>query len=172
MAQAIEVAFGDRVVKFGSRDKVQAGAFNPSEPGWLRFYFRDGTARVYNLTELSQEVQDRLRHHGAKQKLVDKFASAETPEECIAAVDAVWDALVGGSWGVRGEGGGGILAEAVARVTGAPIEKVREQLRAMSDADKAKLRKTPKVLAAIHAIELERAANGDGGDDILDQFGA
>jgi hypothetical protein len=174
MLDACVVQFGSRSVKFGKGDKVKVAAFDPSAPHKVTMFFRHAEIREYDLTRLTDEVRQRLEHHGAKQKLVDKFASASTAAECVAAVDAVWASLRGGEWNLRGERGAGeelmILAEAVARVKGIATDSALKTLSGMSEADRKKIRALPKILEMVQTIERERAAASDGDESALDAF--
>lgn len=120
--------------------------------------------------------------HGAKQKLVDAAAISRDPETGKAAtletkraaVNEVFERLTSGQWyKVRGEGSGGsggLLYRALVRMYAGrkTAEEIKTYLEARTDAEKAALRKTPKVAAIIEEIRAESAdAAGIDGNELL-----
>ena len=54
--------------------------------------------RVYDATELSEEMLNRLIVHGLAQKLGDSYAGRDDHEDCT---EAVWSNLMAGNWGAE-----------------------------------------------------------------------
>lgn len=121
---------------------------------------------------LTEEIQRYATLHGLKQKLVDAAAisrnpgdgSSATPEDKAAAVRDVLSRLLAGEWNKRREGTatGGLLLRALAILYPARTrEQLVEFLAGKSDAEKAALRRNPKVAGIIEEI---RAADGEAAD--------
>lgn len=159
----------------------------------LTLTFSNGKALTLNAGEiqtfvpgdLSAEVMASAMLHGLKQKLVDAAAISRDPSNGRAAtietkynaVKEVFDRLIAGQWNKQREGGtatGGLLLAALIRAYPA---KTEEQLRAFlsgkTDAEKAALRKNPKIAAIIEEIKAERGAEPSAvGDDLLAELEA
>ena len=113
--------------------------------------------------------------HGLKQKLVDAAAISRNPETGRAAsatdkcnaVKEVYYRLLAGEWNKVRAGGagtsGGLLFRALCRMYDGrkSADELRIVLAAKTDAEKAALRKNPKVAGIIEEIRAESA----GGDD-------
>lgn len=132
---------------------------------------------------LSFEVLRYATMHGLKQKLVDAAAISRNPDtgrsatvsEKLAAVDEVLQRLLAGEWNKRREGNGGsggLLFSALCRLYPAKApEALREFLDGKTDAEKAALRKNPKVAAIIEEIRAERAGDeGVDSDELLGEL--
>lgn len=154
------------------------------DPGAGRLVLTFANGRVITLTtrELSGEIGAMAVLHGLKQKLVDAAAISRNPdtgrsatiEDKFSAVHDVYQRLLSGLWNEPREGGGGgsLLFKALCRVfANKTPDAIRSWLDGKTDAEKAALRKNPKVAAAILAIQAEQA-NTDGidTDAMLDEL--
>ncbi len=150
------------------------------EGGVLSLTFSNGEVLTLNTDNLSGEIQHAAMMHGLKQKLVDAAAISRDPSNGRAAtietkynaVKEVFDRLLAGQWNKQREGGiatGGLLFAALVRMYPAKSEEqLRSFLAGKSDAEKAALRKNPKVAALIEEIKAERGAEpGVAGEDLL-----
>ena len=127
---------------------------------------------------LTEEVQRYATLHGFKQKLVDAAAisrnpvdgSSATPADKAAAVHDVLARLLAGEWNKRREGNptGGLLLRALAVLYPSKArEQLIEFLAGKTDAEKAALRRNPKVSAIIEEL---RAADGEAADVDTDEM--
>lgn len=125
---------------------------------------------TYRVTagELSFDILRMATMHGLKQKLVDAAAIGRDPDTGrtaspqikIAAMEEVLNRLLAGEWNKRREGNptGGLLLRALARLYPTRTrEQLVEFLAGKSDAEKAALRRNPKVAAVIEEIRAESA---------------
>lgn len=111
--------------------------------------------------------------HGLKQKLVDAAAISRNPDtgrsatvdDKVAAVNEIFARLVAGEWNKRREGGagtGGMLFRALCIMfPDKPADAVREFLAKKSDAEKAALRRNPKVAAIMDTLRDEGDVDSD-----------
>ena len=143
--------------------------------GSLGLAFANGKNLTIQLRDLSPELLEQAALHGLKQKLVDAAAISRNPDTGRAAsiddkyeaVRTVFDRLLSGSWNAVREGGsgasGGLLFRALCRMYEGrkTAEDIKEFLEGKSDAEKAALRKNPKIAAIIDTL---RAEKGDGGN--------
>jgi hypothetical protein len=133
--------------------------------------------------DLSPEMQREAMAHGLSQKLGDATAIGRDPDTGRSATVAdKWNALVevysrllGGEWNAQREGGGnagGLLYRALLRYYGdkKTPEQVREWLNAKTDAEKAALRKNPKIAAIILEIQAEGVDPEIDTDEMLDEL--
>lgn len=119
--------------------------------------FNDGRTVELRFEDLTERMMLELAAHGANAKVGDSYSGCGgNMDVAIAEAKETVKALLAGDWNRRG-GEGGILAEALARVTGKPMEEVIEALN-KPEADKTKLQKNKKVKAAMAAIRAERLA--------------
>lgn len=134
----------------------------------LKLEFAHGKVLFVHPDKLTAELQRMAKLHGLKQKLVDAAAISRNPdtgrsatiEDKYAAVKAVYDRLLSGAWNEPREGGGAgsLLYKALCRMQPSKTpEAIREWLDKKSDAEKAALRKNPKVAAIILEIQAENA---------------
>lgn len=140
-------------------------------PLGVRVVFTDGRQVSVGFDELSEAMKMELMAHGLSQKLGDSYSQAKgNLNYAFAECEGVAEALKRGEWNRRGGGkaGQGILAEAIARLTGKDVAEVAALLAAKDDEARKALRKDPRVAAEIKAIELERAkakaAKAEGSD--------
>lgn len=147
----------------------------------LALTFANGQGLVLQVGDLSPAIIGQAVMHGLKQKLVDAAAIARNPDtgrsatvnDKYEAVKAVYDRLLAGQWNAirTGEGGGngGLLFRALVKMYDGrktPAD-IREFLEGKTDAEKAALRKNPKVAAIIETL---RAAPDTDTDAMLDEL--
>lgn len=144
----------------------------------LTLRFANGRTLTIQVGDLSPAILAQATMHGLKQKLVDAAAISRDPATGRAAtidtkfdaVNAVLGRLCAGEWNKRREGSptGGLLLRALVRLY---PTKAREDLISFldgkSDAEKAALRRNPKVAAVIEEIRGEDAADGAVDSDSL-----
>lgn len=142
-----------------------------------------GESVLIDPARLSSEVLRYATLHGLKQKLVDAAAISRDPEtgrsatvaDKLAAVQDVLDRLLAGEWNKRRESGptGGVLLRALMRLQPAKSrEDLVEWLGTKSDAEKAALRRNPKVAAIIAEIQAEDGSkSGVDSDALLEELG-
>lgn len=134
------------------------------ETGSVTFKFSDGSEALFDVTRVSDEIRAKLALHGASQKIGDSYAGAgddEIADPLAYAKERVADTiaqLYAGDWRTVTVGGGGILAEAMAAVSGLSREDCAAQLVELNDDEKKELRKKPKIAAALARIKLARDA--------------
>jgi len=135
--------------------------------------------RVYADT-LIPSILDQAVMHGLKQKLVDAAAISRNPDTGMSAtiadkydaVKTVFDRLMAGEWNavrVGGGNSGGLLYRALVRLYGErkTADQLKEYLAGKSDAEKAALRKNPKIAAIIAEIQAENADDSIDSDELL-----
>jgi hypothetical protein len=127
--------------------------------GQVVFDWADGQKEGYGLNDLSEEMVVRLAIHGLAQKLGDSYAGAKSVKEAQDNVAYLFAALASGDWTIKGErtSTGGIWAEALAAVTGQPIEACAAKLAEMDEAQLKVIKANPQMKAAKAKIDLERA---------------
>lgn len=142
--------------------------------------FADGTKLNVATDQFSFAITTMAIMHGLKQKLVDAAALSRNPDtgrsatvaDKKAAVMEVYGRLMEGNWNKPRDGAsapkGGLLFAALVRMQpGKNPEDIRGWLDGKTDAEKAALRKNPKVAAIIAEIQAERAKAGDVDTDAL-----
>lgn len=128
----------------------------------LTIRFENGAELRCDSNQLSEETKTRLMMHGLSQKVGDSYASSESLGEAVANAEGQWENLRNGEWAARS--GGGILAEALARVTGKDLAECIAAVRKLDDKNKKALMKDARILTAIAQIHAERAK--DAGSDL------
>ena len=150
----------------------------------LALTFANGETITMHGGALNIDVQQYAMMHGLKQKLVDAAAISRNPETGRAAtvedkyqaVKAVFDRLLGGQWNATREGGGnagGLLAQALTRMYAGrkTAEDVKAFLADKTDAEKAALRKNPRVAQIIEDIRAEQGKDaGIDADELLGEL--
>lgn len=147
----------------------------------LRLAFANGLELVLQTRDLAPSIIAQAVLHGLKQKLVDAAAISRNTEtgrpatvaDKYEAVKAVYDRLLAGQWNATREGGaptGGLLLQALCRMYAG--RKTADELKAFladkTDAEKAALRKNPRIAQHIADIRAEQAKDGGiDSDDIL-----
>lgn len=151
----------------------------PTASDKLTLTFADGRVLALSLIELSPTIIAQATMHGLKQKLVDAAAISRNPDTGRAAsLDDKYDAvaevfhrLIAGEWNKRREGTatGGLLLRALCRLYPARThEQILTYLAGKSEAEKAALRRNPKVAAIIDDIRAEDGRDGGiDSDDLL-----
>lgn len=135
-----------------------------SDTGVVTFDFADGKTLSFDTNKLSQEMKNELMFHGASQKIGDSYAGKTKANDFAgaqAAAQQVIDDLYAGNWKSSGDGEGrprlAELAEAIARLKNAPIEKAMAAVEAATDEMRKAWRSNAEVKAAIQSIRLEKA---------------
>lgn len=156
-------------------------------PATLVIKFSHGKELTLETESLSPEILSYAICHGLKQKLVDAAAISRnqdtgrsaTVDDKYHAVNDVFGRLLAGEWNKRREGGGasgGLLYRALVRVYEGrkTPDQIKEWLDGITDAQKAALRKNPKVSKVIDEIRAEDGTENDGEDLLaeLEDFGA
>lgn len=148
----------------------------------LSLTFSNGKKLTVYASEVSSSILNEALWHGMKQKLVDAAAISRNPdtgrsatiEDKFSAVHDVYQRLLSGLWNEPREGGGGgsLLFKALCRVFDKKTpEAIRTWLDGKTDAEKAALRKNPKVAQAILDIQAEAAGASDiDTDAMLDEL--
>lgn len=159
--------------KAKARKRVIVGVDNL--PIGVRFEFTNGHSHEVRFEYFSAEMQAWLTFNGVSQKFGDSYSKSANADEAEALFLALVDQVKGGVWAARGgSGGSSDLAEAVARVTGKPVDAIREKLATMDEDALKALAKRPDVKAALKAIQAERATKAaeamDEDDDGLAAF--
>lgn len=152
----------------------------------LRITFGDASLAtiVVDASRLSEDISQQALMHGLKQKLIDAAAISRNPDtgrsasvaDKYEAIREVWERLLSGQWNKVREGGagggtGGLLLRALVRMyAGKQTETaLREYLAERTDAEKAALRKNPKVTRIIEEIRAESTDDsGIDSDALLD----
>lgn len=123
--------------------------------------FRNGETRVFTLPPA---MVNQFALHGAEQKLGDEIAGLKEIDDAVMAVDELIDRLYNGEWGVKREASGmagtSVLARALVEVTGKPIEKVKEFLKAKTQAEKIALRADTRIKTVVDRLEAAKVAKG------------
>lgn len=132
----------------------------------LTVTFTNGQSLICDGKALDESIWARLAMHGLSQKVGDSYASAESVDEAFAAAQATWDGLLSGDWATRS--GGGILAEALAKVTGKDLVECIAAIRKLDDKSKRKLAKDARILSAI--AEIQKARAGESAGDLANLF--
>lgn len=151
MAEAIAV---EKKVKFCEKEYDM-------DTGVCHFTFGNGTELQLDTNTLTEDIQLNLRLHGAVQKVGDSFSGVKGNfAEGIANAQGVIEALKAGNWGVeRGDARPRLaeLAQAIAKLKNAPLEKATLAVESANDEQRAAWRSNPAVKHAIQEIRLEAA---------------
>ena len=154
----------------------------------LTLTFSSGQTITVCANQLQESIRGYALMHGLKQKLVDAAAISCNPEtgrpataeDKFYAVKEVFDRITdvaNPQWNKPRESAGtvagGLLFKALCRMyaTKTP-EYIREFLAKKTDAEKAALRKNPRVAEIIETIKAENAKDDDSGDSdaMLDEL--
>lgn len=126
----------------------------------VEFVFTNGKKLVCDSRDLPANMQAYAMCHGISARVGDSFAGAAKQDDPVGwAYDTaceVWHAMVGGEWSHR-EATGGVLAQALAMVSGKPLETCQQVVGALDEERRAKLRKQPKIKLALAKIAVDRA---------------
>jgi len=144
------------------------------KPDAVEITFTDGRSVYVDLDELPDGIRLELLAHGLSQKLGDSYASAKgNIDFAYAECSGVAEALMKGEWNRRGAGVGGLLAQAIANLTGKVLADVMTALADMDGDVKTALKKRKDIKAEMAKISAERAAAqvGEGEEsDLGDLF--
>lgn len=137
-------------------------AFESVEKTTLYLRFRDGTVLEFDIAQVEDELtRHRLMMHGASQKIGDSFAGVKGNfAEGKANAQGVIDLLYRGEWSEEREGGGprlGELSEAISRIKGVELEKVRKVVEDATPEERASWRSNNEVKKMVAQIRLEKA---------------
>lgn len=152
----------------------------------LTLTFANGEVLVVDTMQLTPEITLAAMLHGLKQKLCDAAAISRNPEtgrsatveDKFAAVREVFDRITSaeGTWNKTRESGsggnsGGLLFRALCQIYSGKRtpEQITEFLAKLNDADKAALRKQPRVKTVID--ELRPTSADDTATSLLDELG-
>ena len=151
-----------------------------NRPCALLLQFANGEKLSITASQLQQSIMEYAIFHGLKQKLVDAAAISRNPEtgrpatveDKYQAVKTVYDRLLAGAWNATREGGGatgGLLLQALCRMYAGrkTAEDIKAFLAEKSDAEKAALRKNPRVAQIIEDIRAEQGKTADIDTDAL-----
>lgn len=139
------------------------------------FRFANGTVLEFDLQKVPEDNRRLLALHGAEQKIGDSYAGVKGDfSKGIQNAQDVINTLYSGEWTQEREGGGprlAELAEAIARIKGAPVEKVREVVEAATPEERSAWRSNATVKATVAQMRAEKAqaaldAQGDKKEDI------
>ena len=172
-------------VEFGYRGNFsQSHTMEGSDSAALTLKFANGKEIIITTDSLKNGLLYMAAIHGLKQKLVDAAAISRNPETGRAAtvedkyqaVEAVYNRLLDGRWNATREGGGatgGLLAQALTRMYAGrkTAEDIKAFLAEKSDAEKAALRKNPRVAQIIEDIRAEQGKDaGIDADELLGEL--
>lgn len=153
--------------EFGERTKVIKTSEVTEQGLLVRFGFNTGAIKTF-LLERSSPLLDQAALHGLNQKFGDSFAGLDDTDDMLEAFDKVAETLQKGEWANRrvsdGLAGSSVLAKALVKHTGQPIEKVKAILSGMSAAEKVALRRDPAVAAVIAEIEAAKTKKASAVD--------
>lgn len=124
----------------------------------ISFNFADGRKIVCDLASLPEDMKQRCMLHGASQKIGDSYSGAESVDEAYEAASETLENLRRSIWSAGRESTGGMLAQAIANLTGKGLEEVAEMLKGQSDDAKKALRKDPQIKAEMARLSAEKAA--------------
>lgn len=158
-------------------------------PEGLLLKWSDDTVQRVMVADLPDLIQYTAQVHGLKQKLLDAAAisrdkgtgASANIETKRAALTEVLDRLMAGRWNkgrAEGSGGsreGGLLARAVAEVTGISVEDAKAKLATYTTEQKKALSLNDRVKLVIDRLldEADKiAARGIDSDELLAGFGA
>jgi hypothetical protein len=147
-----------RIVDFPGKRKLDKTSYIEADGSVaVRLDFRNGETRLFNVPAM---LLTKFAAHGAEQKLGDEIAGVEDVDDCTIAVDELIDRLNNGEWGVKREASGisgtSVLLRAIVEVTGKAIDKVKEYLKAKTQAEKLALRESPRFRDAVKRLESEK----------------
>ena len=122
----------------------------------LTIAFANGQTLSADINDFDENMWNKLTMHGLSQKLGDSYAGAESVDSAYATCSALLDQLKSGVWAAKSSRGG-IVAEALARATGKPLEEAIAAIAKMEKPAIAALKKHPAWMKAKAEIEMERA---------------
>lgn len=122
------------------------------------------------LSDLSDEIVQRLALHGLSQKLGDSYSGVKDVVMAAERVKAVISNLTSGNWNAVREGSGSAratdLATAVSKVLGIELSEAIAKLAEKSKEEKSAIRKNGKVARALLEIQAARLEAKTSDDDV------
>ena len=149
----------------GKRRQLKNSTIHSDGSISVRMDFVNGETRTY---KINPDLVLQFAAHGAEQKFGDETAGLDDIDDAILAVDELQERLERGEWAVKREASGlagtSILARALVEFTGKSAHMVRDQLKALSQAQKVALRQNPKIQPIV--ARLEAAKNSKTADKV------
>lgn len=124
----------------------------------VQFDFNGEKLLECKLSELSDEIINRLALHGLSQKVGDSYASHEGMSDAHAKASGVFESLKAGQWNAGRTGNGGDLVEAIMELTGKSRDDAATLLADMDSDKRKELRKDKRVAAILARMKADRAA--------------
>lgn len=138
------------VFEFGKNVVTNAGTKEEAKS------FAVDKTKTYETKDYSVQIKNQLMLHGLKQKLGDAFADPnKNPEE---AADEVHQNLLNGDFNAKGDGTGGMVVEAFARLKKITPEEAATRWNAASDEVRKNAAAAPAMQEMVATIRKERAA--------------
>lgn len=164
-----------RLVEFpGKRRMQKTGVETVDGELQVRLDFVNGETRLFTVP---LELISKFALHGAEQKLGDETSGLDDVEDAVLAIDDLMDRLNKGDWAIKRESNGlagaSVLARALIELTGKAPTAVREDLKALSQAEKNALRDHPKLKPIIEKLEADKKKKPStvDTDALLGKFG-
>jgi hypothetical protein len=151
-----------RTVDFpGKRRLLKSSEITADGQLQTRLDFVNGETRLFTIPA---ELLQQFALHGAEQKLGDEVSGLDDIDDAILAVDELMERLAAGDWSQRREASGiagsSVLARALVELTGKSPATIKEELKALPQADKVALRGHPKLQPIIARLEAAKRAKG------------
>jgi hypothetical protein len=131
----------------------------------IRLDFLNGKKVEVAISALSADIVAELVCHGLAQKIGDGAAKSQgaTVEDKFQSCAAIAERLLAGDWAAKREGAGegvtgGLLANALAEITGKPIEEVRAFLKDLKKEERDALARDTAVKPVFDRLRAEREA--------------
>lgn len=124
-----------RTVQFPGERQVSKTILEEDGKFGVRFDLRNGATRTLNLDELSEYLQKYSACHGILQKIGDLWAGVKDVDDILIACDEGLDRLRNGAWAAERQSAGdsvsgaSIVIQAIAEVTGKPIDEIKTFLK-------------------------------------------
>lgn len=141
------------MAKFTKSYNVESGVFTGTH--------ESGEVVEVSLDSLPASIVRQLALHGLSQKIGDSISGKDVVGEvAVATVNAVITNLTEGRFNLSGggNGSGGIVVEAIARLMNKPLEDAAAFWTGQDDLTQAQLRKHADIKAMVNVIKGERAA--------------
>jgi hypothetical protein len=165
-----------RIVEFPGKRRMQKSSQERDDGSLaVRLDFVNGETRIFTLPEA---LLSKFALHGAEQKLGDEISGLDDVEDAVLAIDDLMDRLAKGEWAIKRESSGlagaSVLARALVELTGKSAIAVKEDLKALSQAEKNALRDHPKLKPIIEKLEAnkkKKPVDAIDTDALLGKFG-
>lgn len=160
VVETVKMDGDGRLVDFPGKRRLQKESFvSPTGEVSIRMDFRNGESRTF---VIPQNLIARFAAHGAEQKLGDEISGVVDIDDAVEAVDKLTSRLAKGEWTQATDGtsvsGESILLKAIAEVTGAAKEKIRDFLKDKTTAQKQALRVSADFGSVVKRMEAEKAS--------------